>query len=71
MDLPNCAAAVMSGENATDDGDNEMNEKDHDIGHPGVISKAEPTPDLGQFSNSPWTRSGGVFDLYCPAIAFL
>jgi hypothetical protein len=38
-----------------DDGDNQMNEKDDDIAHPGMISKPEKTPNFAQFSNSPWT----------------
>jgi hypothetical protein len=38
-----------------DDGDNQMNEKDDDIAHPGMISKPEKTPNLAQFSNSLWT----------------
>jgi hypothetical protein len=30
-----------------DDGDNQMTEKDDDIGHPGMVSKPEKTPNFG------------------------
>jgi hypothetical protein len=30
-----------------DDGDDQMNEKDDGIAHPGVVSKPEKTPDFG------------------------
>jgi hypothetical protein len=38
-----------------DDGDNQMNQKDEDIAHPGMVSKPEKHLILAQFSNSPWT----------------
>lgn len=38
-----------------DDGDNQMNEKDDDIAHPGMVSKPEKTPNFGpiQFAERP------------------
>jgi hypothetical protein len=38
----------------TDDGDNQMKEKDDDIAHPGMVPKPEKHL-LAKFSNSPWT----------------
>jgi hypothetical protein len=38
-----------------DGGDNQMNQKDEDIAHPGMVSKPEKHPIFARFSNSPWT----------------
>ena len=42
-----------------DDGDNQMNQKDEDIAHPGTVSAWYQNPKkhliLAHFSNSPWT----------------
>jgi hypothetical protein len=39
-----------------DDGDDQMNENDEDVVHPGIVTKSQKAPDSGRFCNSPPTR---------------
>lgn len=45
-----------------DYGDDQMNEKDDDIAHPGMLSNSEKHLILPQLSNSRWTRTGAIRD---------
>ena len=38
-----------------DDGDDQMNENDEDVVHPGIVTKSQKAPDSGRFCNSPPT----------------
>ena len=38
-----------------DDGDDQMNENDEDVVHPGIVTKSQKAQDSGLFCNSPPT----------------
>jgi hypothetical protein len=42
-----------------DDGDDQMNENDEDVVHPGIVTKSQKAPDSGRFCNSPPTGAFG------------
>ena len=37
------------------DGDDQMNENDEDVVHPGIVTRSQKAPDSGRFCNSPPT----------------
>jgi len=37
-----------------DDRDDQMNENDEDVEHPGTVSKSKKSPEFSRFCNSPW-----------------
>ena len=43
-----------------DDGDDQMNENDEDVVHPGIVTKSQKAPDSGRFCNSPPTGLPGA-----------
>jgi hypothetical protein len=42
------------------DGDDQMNKKDDEIAHPGMLSKPGKHLILAQFTNSPWTPAANA-----------
>jgi hypothetical protein len=47
-----------------DDGDDQMNENDEDLVHPGIVTKSQKAPDSGRFCNSPPTGKAQVLRLW-------